>query len=306
MHKQGHISSLTVRCSGFRTVILFLSPSPSAFSVKNKDKSGMIVLVFTHPHSSILVCGITNVFPVSSCLASIAEDPKSKANFDEQMLKGAESFLSVIQNTMLKSADWWPTVASEQAMQQKITFPECDVSADPDSIEPSETVNAFLFGRTPNYAPYIVMEMQLSTFFPRGMATDALFPSTSSSYTDPDTGILYESPCYSPNADAVVESFRCPFPFLPPITDRLRVNCIKPCPVQAYSEDEYHDMWIVSSAPACVGLLLNMYVTLTWYIGGKKHFGGVPFYLKMCVGCGMLYGFIDTIPVLVLGEELPW
>ena len=110
--------------------------------------------------------------PVSSCLASIAEDPKSKANFNEQMLKSAENYLSAIQNTILKGADWWPTVAPEQALQQG-TFPECDDSADPDSIEPSETANAFLFGRNPNYAPYIVTQQQHSLFFPRGMATDA-------------------------------------------------------------------------------------------------------------------------------------
>ncbi len=245
--------------------------------------------------------------PVSSCLASIAEDPKSKANFDNQMMKGAEVFLSAIQNTMLKGVDWWPTIAPEQALHLW-TFPKCDVSAAPDSIEPSETVNAFLVGRTPNYAPYIMTQSQYSLFFPRGMATDALFPSASSVYTDPDTGMLYESPCYTPNAEAVVESVVCPSPFLPPMTDEWRgkTNCIKPCPVQAYSDDEYHDMWIISSVPACVGLLFNIYMTLTWYIGGKKNYESVPFYLKMCVGCGMLYGFIDTVPVLILREELPW
>ncbi len=74
---------------------------------------------------------------MSSCLASIAKDPESKANFDEQMMKGAENFLSAIQNTMLKGEDWWPTaVLSEQVLQQ-VTFPECDVSADQNSIEPS-------------------------------------------------------------------------------------------------------------------------------------------------------------------------
>jgi hypothetical protein len=244
---------------------------------------------------------------VSSCLASIAEDPESKADFDEQMMKFAEALLSGIQNTLLRGENWWPTVAPEQSLQQ-VRFPECDFSADPDGIEPSETVNALLVGRTINYAPYSVTQVQYSLFFPRGMATDALFPNVSSVYTDPDTGILYESPCYTPNAEAVVESEVCPSPFLPPMTDEWRgkKNCIKPCPVQAYSEDEYHDMWIISSAPACVGLLFNIYMTLTWYIGGKKYFAGVPFYLKICVGCGMLYGFIDTVPVLALGEELPW
>ncbi len=223
-------------------------------------------------------------------------------------MKGAETFLiSVIQNTIQKGVDWWSTVALEQPLQQ-LTFPECDVSANPDSIEPSETVNAFLFGRTPNYAPYSVTQSQSSTFFPRGMATGALFPRTSSVYTDPDTGILYESPCHTPHAEAVIESVACPSPFLSPRTDEWRgkVNCIKPCPVQAYSDDEYRTMWIISSAPACLGLLLNIFMALTWYIGGKKFSASNPFYMKMCVGCGLLYGVVDTLPVLVLGEELPW
>jgi hypothetical protein len=147
------------------------------------------------------------LFPVLSFLASIAKDPESKANFDEQMMKSAQNLLSVIQNTMLKGQDWWLTVTPEQVLQQ-VTFPECDVSADADSIEPSETANAFLFGRTPNHAPYSVTQIQHSLFFPRGMATDALFPSVSSVYTDPYTGILFESPCYTPNAEAVVKSAR--------------------------------------------------------------------------------------------------
>jgi hypothetical protein len=260
--------------------------------------------------SRILVCGITTTttgFPVPSCLASIAEDPESRANFDEKMMKAAEGFLSAIQNTMLPGEDWWPTVAPEQSLQQW-AFPDCDVSADPGSIETSETVNAFVFGRTPPYAPYNVTQVQYSLFFPRGMATDALFPTTSSVYTDPDTGILYESPCYTPNAEAVVESVVCPFPFLPPLTDQWRgkANCVKPCPVQAYSDGEYHTMWIISSAPACLGLLCNIFIALTWYIGGNKFFASNPFYMKMCVGCGLLYGVVDTLPVLVLGEELPW
>jgi hypothetical protein len=76
------------------------------------------------------------------------------------------------------------------------------------------------------------------------MATDALFPAESSLYTDPETGILYNSPCFRPKAEAVIESIVCPSPFLPPTTDAFlgKLNCIKPCPVQAYSDEEYHDM----------------------------------------------------------------
>ncbi len=102
------------------------------------------------------------------------------------------------------------------------------------------------------------------------MATDALFPVESSLYTDPETGILYNSPCFRPNAEATIERTVCPSPFLAPMTDAFlgKVNCIKPCPVQAYSDEEYHDMWIISSVPACLGLAFNMYMALTWYSTG--------------------------------------
>jgi hypothetical protein len=211
-------------------------------------------------------------------------------------------------------------------------FPECDVSADINDIDPSDFVNALAFGRLGNYTSKSYVT-QMSIFFPRGMATDAVFPAESSLYTDPETGILYNSPCFRPNAKAVIKRIVCPSPFLAPTTDEFlgKVNCIKPCPVQAYSNKEYHDMWIISSVPACLGLAFNMYMALTWYstghdvhigchflivdwlllflfryMGGGKVFKAVNFNLKMCVICGLLYGTIDTIPVLILGKELPW
>jgi hypothetical protein len=76
--------------------------------------------------------------------------------------------------------------------------------------------------------------------------------------------------------------------------------------VQAYSDGEYHDMWTVSSAPASLGFLLNIFMATTMFIGGKKAFRALPFNLKMCVADGLLYGIIDTLPVLILAEGLPW
>jgi hypothetical protein len=203
--------------------------------------------------------------------------------------------------------EWWPTVGPAEILQH-FTVPDCDVSADPKASKKSETANALAFGRFPNLAPYDIGQRQYSLVFPRGMATEALFPLKSSFYTDPKTGIVYESQCFVPDAEVAVEDVVCPFPFLPPTTEALigKVNCIKPCPVQAYSDGEYHDMWTVSSAPASLGLLLNIYMATTMFIGGKKAFRAVPFHLKMCVADGLLYGIIDTLPVLILAEDLPW
>ena len=223
------------------------------------------------------------------------------------MRKASETMISVVESKLFSGKEWWPTVGPAEFMQQ-FAVPDCDVSADPKAIEKSETCNALAFGRYPNLAPYDIAHLQFSVLFPRGMATEALFPLETSSYTDPKTGVLYESQCFVPDVEAAVERVVCPFPFLPPTTEALigKVNCIKPCPVQAYSDGEYHDMWTVSSAPASLGFLLNIFMATTMFIGGKKAFRALPFNLKMCVADGLLYGIIDTLPVLILAEGLPW
>jgi hypothetical protein len=212
-----------------------------------------------------------------------------------------------MENNLFSGEEWWPTVGPAEVLQQ-IAVPDCDISADPKASEKSETGNAVVFGRFPNLAPYDIAQKQFSILFPRGMATEALFPLESSFYTDPKTGVLYESQCFVPDAEATIERVVCPFPFLSPTTEALigKVNCIKPCPVQAYSDGEYRDMWTVSSAPASLGFLLNIFMTTTMFIGGKKAFRALPFNLKMCVADGLLYGIIDTLPVLILAEDLPW
>ncbi len=240
-------------------------------------------------------------------VASIAEKPETKALFEEQMRKASEAVVYILESSLFSGKEWWPTVGPAEVLQQ-FAFPDCDVSADPKAFEKSETSNAVVFGRFPNLDPYDIAQLQFSMLFPRGMATEALFPLESSFYTDPKTGVLYESQCFVPDAEAAVEHIVCPFPFLSPTTEALigKVNCIKPCPVQAYSDGEYRDMWTVSSVPASLGLLLNIFMGTTMFIGGKKAFRAVPFNLKMCVADGLLYGIIDTLPVLFLGEDLPW
>ncbi len=214
--------------------------------------------------------------------------------------------MTIFETTLFLGQDWWPDLPPLQSIDP--FHLECDVSADPEKIGASEVANAFIFGRLPNYAPHNGATMQFSLFFPRGMATDAVFPESSSSYTDPDTGIMYESPCFIPKAVvAQIENDECPYPFVAPSSHYMgEGSCIKPCPVPTYSDREYHIMWVVSSVPACLGLVLNIFMALTWCIAGKKDFNDLPFNLKMCVTCGLLYGFIHTIPVLVLWTELPW
>jgi hypothetical protein len=272
---------------------------------------------------------------------------------------------------MLRGEDWVPRDRFGGQIMDQFAMPDCTLSADPEGFGVSEVSNTIAFGRFPNLAPYdgSGKYFQSSLFFPRGMATEALFPDVSSTYTDPDTGTQYESPCYKPKANTSTEAVLCPFPFVKPQTDKFigKVNCIKPCPVQvlsargfaslplplplpshlcvlpcrlvsypvgllcpvwvalidalslslslsvgyiylyqAYTDEEYHTMWVVSSVPAVLGFVFNIFMATTWFLEGRHAFKSVSFNLKMCVGCGLLYGIIDTIPVLVLGDELPW
>jgi hypothetical protein len=152
------------------------------------------------------------------------------------MEKFAGLILENFLNTMFKGEDWMPRDRFAGHIMDQFAMPECTLSADPEGLGVSEFSNAVAFGRFPNLAPYDGggTAFQSSLFFPRGMATEALFPDVSSTYTDPDTGTQYESPCYKPKANSSVEAVKCPFPFVAPQTDKFigKVNCIKPCPVQ--------------------------------------------------------------------------
>ncbi len=103
------------------------------------------------------------------------------------MRKASETILSAFESTLFSGVEWWSTVDPAEVLQQ-FAVPDCDISADPKTIEKAETVNAFVFGRFPNLAPNDIAQPQFSVLFPRGMTTDALFPLESSFYTDPKTG----------------------------------------------------------------------------------------------------------------------
>ncbi len=112
-----------------------------------------------------------------------------RPDFEEESISLLRQLLSGIEDYLFKGYDRWPDIPPGQNIDP--FHLECDVSADPDTIGQSEVSNALLLGRLPNYAPYDVTKKQFSLFFPRGMATEALFPQVSSSYTDPDNGITY-------------------------------------------------------------------------------------------------------------------
>jgi hypothetical protein len=45
---------------------------------------------------------------------------------------------------------------------------------------------------------------------------------------------------------------------------RTRHYCSQPCPVNAYTTEEYTVMWLVTAIVSTVGLILNIYMAATW------------------------------------------
>ena len=155
------------------------------------------------------------------------------------------------------------------------------------------------------------------------MSKEALFPIDYSTYTDWN-GQQFEVPCTTPGVGPGAGDVTCPDPFLPPTKEEYTIrNCIKPCPVNAYTFEEYDTMWLTSASVSTVGLLLNLYMAATWYsvepavnappiatshhnmslvetraIGGSQNFKAVHFQIRMCVVYGILYGLIDTLPMV--------
>ena len=162
-----------------------------------------------------------------------------------------------------------------------------------DDIPEGERVQAFFLGQLPAYDPALPKAIE----YPSGLSTDAMFAEVSSQYVDPTTGISYTVPCYIPGAEAKVNEIVCPEPFVAPLFEKTPQNCIQPCPVPAYTEEEYTTMWTVSSAVGACGFALNVFMAATWWIGGKRYFKAIPFQLKACVIGGVVYGRVCILCV---------
>jgi hypothetical protein len=100
----------------------------------------------------------------------------------------------------------------------------------------------------------------------------------------------------------------CPSPFvpanaIPDVPTRDQHACVQPCPSAAYTPEEYTVMWASSSIVALCALLLNIGVRMSWVPkGGGNHISPA---FKACIGGGILYGMVDTLPVLFLKHNLP-
>ena len=66
----------------------------------------------------------------------------------------------------------------------------------------------------------------------------------------------------------------------------------------AFTDCEYSTMWHAFVIVGVMGLYLNVFMMLTWIIGKQLKY--TDFHLKGCVFCGVFYGSVDTLPVLIL------
>jgi hypothetical protein len=146
-------------------------------------------------------------------------------------------------------------------------------------------------------------EKMMSVMFPPNLALDYLYPEASVTYTQDDGSIL-DIACFIPGV-AEVQKVVCPLPFVNPLADDHLESCIQPCPVQAYTDDEYTLMWGFSNGIGVVGLSLNVFMAATWANGSRNEFSALPYQLKVCVFAGILYGLVGTLPSLVMKYGLP-
>jgi hypothetical protein len=98
------------------------------------------------------------------------------------------------------------------------------------------------------------------------MDTSSLFPNASSTYTD-SNGIVHNVPCFIPGEAPDAGEIKCPYPFVNPLADDHLASCIQPCPVQAYTDEEYTWMWGISNGIAIVGFSMNVFM-VSWEGGG--------------------------------------
>jgi hypothetical protein len=223
-------------------------------------------------------------------------------------------------------------------------------------IEAADTAIAWTLAQL----PFISETMVVALSWPKNVEPQDLYPVAASTYTLP-TGTTVEVPCFALNKIVKVEQAECPDSFVNPLDPDHGPPCVKvlhgpafvdplrvfsflcheshtqPCPVAAYTDNEYTLMWAVTNTLGLIGLGLNMFMGITWsnhavfllatdlqvpsfliahcyvclfgvicrYIGGKKAYEAVPYQVKACVFAALLYNIVETLPSLVLKYNLP-
>jgi hypothetical protein len=246
------------------------------------------------------------------CKAGIDDNADAVKLFNERMAEQAATFQEVwarVQKTVLPVVeDWAP-----------FRHLECDASARRDEVADEDSVISYVFGRwyvtddemaDENYHPKTgYAKMDESWEFPPGMDTARMYPEESSKYVRPEDDQEFDVPCYNLGEEYVPDTFDCTknglLQYVNNPDDTAFPQCIKPCPVPAFDDGEYDTMYLVYLIPSCAGLILNIFMILTWVLQGRKKFEAVPFQLKASVFLGLAFGLFDTVLVGALKFDLP-
>jgi hypothetical protein len=233
------------------------------------------------------------------CVAAIEEDSEVLANFQAQRALLVDQMGTII-NEDLRDFDPIPLGPGEWNSFEPL---QCDVSGGkPQDILPVNSVSAFFFGQYP--AVLHPVYGHYSMYFPLHTSPGMLYPKENSEYTDVKSGTVYDVPCFAPGEVAEADTVVCPSPFLSPTKANTASNCVKPCPVQAYDDAEYTQMWFAFCIPGLVGLVVNFFMGATWVIGTTNYYKSLPFNVKVCVFVGMYYCVVITLPSLVMKYDL--
>jgi hypothetical protein len=230
-----------------------------------------------------------------ACMRNLEEDLEAKAYFEDQMELHSSLFSEKSKD--LEGVDF-PTPQSGFANFRLL---ECGIEAEGDFrwdsdawyVQPGDRIVDQMLGRT---------EGTKSWDFPAGMAPQSMYPVEFSQYTNENGD--YNVPC-TRHTKTNVEARVCPLPYVAPTRPDTQKTCVRPCPAQTFTNDEWSLMMNVSNAVAVVGGLLNFFMALTWVAAGGSYFEQVPMQLKNVVFGGLLYFLIDTLPSMLWGFQLP-
>ncbi len=154
-----------------------------------------------------------------------------------------------------------------------------------DKIEGADTVKAWMLGQYPfvdGRDPNLVVSLS----WPKCMEAQDLYPVATSTYTWA-TGTKIEVPCFAQEKVVKIKRTECPDSFVNPIDPNHGSPCVKvlrltkqtledcftfschrlytqSCPAAVYAADEFTGMWAATHAVGLIGLLLNVYMTVTW------------------------------------------
>jgi hypothetical protein len=226
-----------------------------------------------------LFCGVS--FP------DCEEGAKGKVNFPKPVCRiPCQNFVAACMEDFLK-----PGGEVDIIKGMGFTFPECDAEAHSPSwdrltlysgpsVSGSEAVTEMFAGTEPFPESSVFVSVD-------GVAQEVQCfnpgkPSHAVNYCDADLQCgSYVQVCFKGNAE-----------------------CVFPCPSPAFTTEQYNQQFIAYTVPGLVALVLNATLLVGLVVMSKALRKKTPFLLRWSFLLGLLYGLINTVPVVVLKHDL--